>query len=44
MNVKYNNLPAVGSPSRELMPQTNNQTQVLDIVEEKAPVLAGKEE
>ena len=44
LNVKYNNLPAVGSPSRELMPQTNNQTQVLDIVEEKAPVLAGKEE
>lgn len=39
LNIKYNNLPAVGSPSRELMPQTNNQLEVLDVVTEDAPVL-----
>lgn len=38
-SVKYNNLPAVGSPSRELMPQTDNQEEVLNSVEGDAPVL-----
>ena len=38
LSIKYNNLPAVGSPSRELMPQTNGQTEVLDVVED-APVV-----
>ena len=44
LNIKYNNLPAVGSPSRELMPQTNNQTEVLDTVVDDTPVLAGNKE
>lgn len=44
LNVKYNNLPAVGSPSRELMPQTNNQIEVLDMIEEEAPVLQPNQE
>lgn len=44
LSVKYNNLPAIGSPSRELMPQTNNNLEVLDIVEEDMPVLASSEE
>lgn len=43
LSIKYNNLPAVGSPSRELMPQTNNSIEVLDIVED-APVLAPQEQ
>lgn len=38
-SIKYNNLPAIGSPSRELMPQTNDRLDVLDIVEEDAPVV-----
>ncbi|MCM1322800.1 MAG: hypothetical protein NC218_01305 [Acetobacter sp.] len=44
LNVKYNNLPAVGSPSRELMPQTSNKPEILDIVEEAAPVLKQSED
>ena len=42
LSLKFNNLPAVGSPSRELMPQTNNADNVLDILQEEAPVLPGK--
>ena len=42
LSLKFNNLPAVGSPSRELMPQTNNADNVLDILQEEAPVLTGK--
>lgn len=44
LSIKYNNLPAVGSPSRELMPQTNDSLEVLDTVEEDAPVLATEKE
>ena len=43
LSVKYNNLPAVGSPSRELMPQTDNDLGVLDVVED-APVLLDEED
>lgn len=42
--IKYNNLPAVSSPSRELMPQTDNEESVLDKVAEDAPVLATAED
>lgn len=43
LSIKYNNLPAVGSPSRELMPQTNGQDSVLDVVED-APVMNPEEQ
>lgn len=40
ISMKYNNIPAVGSPSRELMPQTDGNDDILEIVEEETPVLA----
>lgn len=43
ISIKYNNIPAVGSPSRELMPQINDMEEVLDIVEESPPVIDSKE-
>lgn len=45
LSLKYNNLPAIGSPSRELMPQTSNTGgEVLDTVLDMTPVLTtGKE-
>ena len=43
LSIKYNNLPAVGSPSRELMPQTDDSMQSLDTVMD-APVLADTEQ
>ena len=42
--IKYNNLPAVSSPSRELMPQTDNEESVLDSVVTDAPVLGTAED
>ena len=42
LSIKFNNLPAVGSPSRELMPQTNNADDVLDVLQEEAPILTEK--
>jgi len=44
LSMKYNNIPAVGSPSRELMPQTDDNETVLDIVEEVTPVLTSTEQ
>jgi hypothetical protein len=39
ISIKYNNIPAVGSPGRELMPQTDpDSTQILDVMKEP-PVL-----
>lgn len=42
LSVKYNNLPAVGSPSRELMPQTNDNEEVLNTVLDMSPVLTSE--
>lgn len=42
ISIKYNNIPAVGSPSRELMPQTDDS--VLDTVEEEPSVLISSKE
>lgn len=42
LSIKFNNLPAVGSPSRELMPQTNNADDVLDVLQEETPILTEK--
>ena len=39
ISIKYNNIPAVGSPTRELMPQTNETEEALDIVKDSTPVI-----
>lgn len=44
ISMKYNNIPAVGSPSRELMPQTEDNIESLDTVVEQQPVLSSEEQ